>query len=137
MKYGVCHHYVGEQMLVCVTTMLVKKDRCVSPVCWWMKMIKIWSVSPLCWWENVGVRHHYVGEKVWCVSPVTGATEGEEAVVGGHKDDGETGATEEEAVVGGHEDYARREQQKKEKKQPKVVMKVMARQNCHHVKYGV
>ena len=47
-------------MLVCVTTMLVKK--------------------------------------VWCVSPVTGATEGEEAVVGGHEDDGETGATEEEAV---------------------------------------
>jgi hypothetical protein len=40
------------------------------------------------------VRHHYVGEKVWCVSPGTGATEGE-AVVGGHEDDGETGATEE------------------------------------------
>jgi hypothetical protein len=53
------------------------------------------------------VRHHYVGEKVWCVSPVTGATEGEEAVVGGHEDDGETGATEEEAVVGGHEDYGK------------------------------
>ena len=41
---------------------------------------------------NVGVRHHYVGENVRCVSPVTGATEGEEAVVGGHEDYGKTGA---------------------------------------------
>ena len=53
------------------------------------------------------MRHHSVGEKVWCVSPVTGATKGEEAVEGGHEDDGETGATEEEAVVGGHEDYGK------------------------------
>ena len=49
--------------------------------------------------------HHSVGEKVWCVSPVTGATKGEEAVEGGHEDDGETGATEgEEAVENGPED---------------------------------
>ena len=54
---------------------------------------------------NVGVRHHYVGENVRCVSPVTGATEGEEAVVGGHEDYGKTRATEEgkEAAEGGHE----------------------------------
>ena len=51
------------------------------------------------------MRHHSVGEKVWCVSPVTGATKGEEAVENGPEDDGETGATGEgeEAADGGHE----------------------------------